>query len=153
MKYLLIILISVTLFSCSQNADDLFLNDTEISFDIAGVRSTHVIASGAKVGSFYYQFSGSTSLGSNIVFIIPTDSLKVKTYHVTGNGSVASVTSVVYGYVMPGDYLDITITGYQAGVVNGTFSGNLSKVVSSNPAVFQPATVTGGVIKNVRVVY
>ena len=160
MKYLLIILASLTLFSCSQDPAVMASgsDEPEISFDIAGVHQSYtgsIGASGAKAQgavNALYSFTGYVSTSNEINFIIATDSLKVKTYHVTGNGGIANITGFVYGYVMQGDYLDITITSYQGGVVNGTFTGNLSKVVSSN-GVFQPTAITGGVIKNLHVRY
>lgn len=163
MKIVLILLVPVLLFSCSRGNTGLTLtgNDPEISFDISGMHQSNKGQLGAtavkvSAANFFYMFNGSSGSTSNqnlIFFSVSTDSLKLMTYHLTGNGAVATVNNIGYGYLMPGDFLDVTITEYKNGTVSGTFSGNLSKIVSSNPAVFQPATLTNGVIKNVRIRY
>lgn len=157
MRYTLILFITI-LFSCSR--DQSILSDSpEISFDINGVHYSYIgfpDASAAKltgvpgVSNTVYGFTGYENQSNTIMLALVTDSLKTIGYHFAPSvESVIKASNQVYSF----DLLDVVVTGYSGGTVNGTFSGNLSKLVSISPLVTQPATLTNGVIKNVRVIY
>lgn len=171
MKYLLIIILSATLFSCTQDPSIMATGsgEPEISFDINGTHYAHIgaqtVANGGigiyavKVAGVpgatntIYSFTGGTNIGNIIQIIIgtPNDTLKTTTYHLSG--ATIKANNENYVFTGSGNYLDVVITGYQIGTVNGTFSGSLSKLISANPYVTQPATLTNGVIKNVSIRY
>lgn len=144
MKYLLIALI---LFSCSKQQVEVNSavdpSVSEITFNVpAGHFVNPVTGIKVKGAQTYYSFSGIKAAGELAEVRVITDSLKTITYHQTfGNGSMFSLSSIVYGYIELTDYLDITISSYSNGVVNGTFSG---RVTSGS---FQP-TIISGTIKN-----
>ena len=68
-------------------------------------------------------------------------------------GSGLAINSEIYTHYQTGDHLQITITSYQGGIVNGIFSGQLSNRTSLNPLAFRQVPITNGIIKNVKVTY
>lgn len=154
MKYILIALI---LFSCSKQTDSLVAPDpsiSEITFDVpAGHFANEVYATKVK-GNIstpgYYGFNGIKSQGELAVINISTDSLKVMTYHLSsggGSNAMFSLNNALYGYIEQADYIDVTITSYINGVVNGTFTGRVTKAIALTPYTSAPTTISG-TIKN-----
>lgn len=164
MRYLFILAI-LSLLSCSPDRD-LRQGEPEISFDLNGTHYAHtgvpdiggygasaVKAPGNLVFVTYYSFTGYTNLQNIAVIIIPTpnDTLKTIRYRITeGMGFAIDADNKTHG-IFGSDYVDIDITGYRDGVVNGSFNGVLSEIVSINPPVTRPALLTNGKIKDVRV--
>lgn len=165
MKNILSGLFLMCIISCNQNNSGIAGGDPEISFDLGASHHTYVgaqttanpigvyaIKQKAIPGVFnaYYSFAGMSNPNSQIILLIATDSLKVQTYHTTtGTGSQIITTGGGYTFLNSTDFLDITISSYQNGIVNGTFSGKLTN--SSNTS--QQTTVTNGQIKNVKLRY
>lgn len=169
MKHLKLLFLLVTFYSCSKENNRVGGTDSEISFDINGTHSAFIgdqTINNVGVGVFavkqtgtpsaiptYYSFAGFKDNGNLIQIIIPTgtDTLKPIVYHVTTGLNMKSDNFV---YMLSGsDFMDIKITNYQKGVVDATFSGKITKVISISPNSTQSVTLTNGLIKNVLVNY
>ncbi len=178
MKIILAIIVFFILFSCSHKSSDLNNNnDPEISFDLDSV---HYDYKGQTTGSgygvdgskpavtnssdTYYTFSGATNSANSITLkiITPNDSLKPSNYHYVFSSQSADphtatiniqISTLVYNMISDGDFADITITGYQSGIVNGNFNGQVSRLVSVNPLLIKTYIATNGSMKNVRIRY
>ncbi len=178
MRTILSIIIFLTFFSCSKNSDINTNSDPEISFDIDSVHyesKGQATGSGYGVDGFkvpgvtgvsdtYYIFSGVTNQANSISLkvLTPNDTLKVTNYHYVFNSSSADphiatiiikTSNLMYNMISDGDFADITITNYQNRVVNGSFNGQVTRIVSTNPLVIKTYTVTNGLMKNVRIRY
>ena len=177
MKKIFLPLSVICFFSCSQQniTPNSPTGVPEISFDLAGMHYAHTgeqtIANGG-IGVFAIKIPGIpgstitphnlyniSAVGgySNVIQLLietPNDTLKTITYHQLQNaGHITVNTTESYRFMATGDYLDVTITGYSNGVVNGNFSGKLSKIVSLAPLITQQAIVTNGKIINVKMNY
>lgn len=154
--------------ACSQSVDaPVVPSDTQISYNIAGqtyiYQGEQTIQNGG-VGVFAvkvqsggilttsYEFSGNVGSAANTVsFLIATDTLKQSTYHLThSTGSfLIGLNHVSCGLINEAsDYVDVTITSYQNGIVNGSFSGQLT-----NTSTLQKVDITNGLIKNAHLHY
>lgn len=157
------------LMGCSKNSSEPIINE-EISYDVNTVhhdfKGEQTVQNGG-VGVWaikykgipggiaaFYSIAANAGIDDLIQILIPSDSLTQQTYHlVQGTGSNMSINQDAYGFLESDDYLDVTITDYNKGIVNGSFSGKMSKIVSINPTVLEPATITNGEIKNVLMHY
>jgi hypothetical protein len=79
---------------------------------------------------------------------IHSDTLKPVSYN-QGVSVILKAGGDTYSVTQP----SVAISSYQNGVVNGSFAGTASKVVSTNPTVLTPVTLSNGTIKNVRINY
>lgn len=161
--------LTVIFFSCSRDNGELSTNtDAEISFDFKG---THYNFKGNAIATagtgtyaekrfdggglgFYYTFWGMTNSANDILILIPTDSLKTITYHhVHQDGDALTLNGKPYSVLTNDDYLDITITGYNNQIVNGSFGGKISTIINMSPFTTQQETITNGQIKNLKMHY
>lgn len=176
------LIIAIVFLSCSRDRNSLNQQgDPEISFDIDGIHYVHkgqpTMANGGYGASGFkqlgvpnvqgnvYTFSGNTDQANLISLAIDTetDTLKIRDYKNTENGSSnpnpdrvtieMRAGNKVYGLAQNGDFIDIKINGYGSAIVNGTFSGTITRFVSLNPLVTESALLTNGVIKNVKIIY
>lgn len=162
MKYT-ILLLTIILFSCTRGSD-LPNNEPEISFDINGTHysftgyqgGTNINGIAANKftlsGSSSYIFTAYLNNGNMISIEVGTgpDTLMQKSYTIGSVGATINADSD--GYLLVGqDPRNVTINGYQNGIVNGTFVFTASKIVS--PSGFVPTLISNGIIKNVRINY
>lgn len=157
MKWATILLF--VLLSCSRGNDGSNPQEPEISFDINGVHFVHTgYQSGANggVGIFAlksagasYNFAGYTNAGNFIQLTIstPGDTLKCKSY---SNPDVFISIKAGNDVYLFSQATGATVTSYQNGVVNGTFSGSAVKIVGATTV---PVTFSNGAVKNVRINY
>ena len=78
----------------------------------------------------FYTFTGSSGIDNSIFLyiIMPdvNDTLKITTYHlIQGSPCFISINQAPYAFIDASDYLDVTITNYSNGIVDGNFSGKL----------------------------
>jgi hypothetical protein len=172
MKHLLFLLI---LFSgCSRDSTTgRVQGDPEISFDIDGkhyeFKGAQTVANGG-VGVFankatgipggiktVYTFSGflnNQNMAAIYIGIDPPDTLKTIMYQVkTLTIRAHDVVYAVMNSTNSNDNVSIKISDYRNGVVNASFSGMVTKIISITPAVTQTSTITNGKIQNVSINY
>jgi hypothetical protein len=159
--------------------------DPELSFDIDGVHFVYnkytdtlggpPYSSAPRVvkrlapSSSYPQYDfvawsgrwGGNDIGLSIV--APSDTLETKQYKDFFNSQrddhvYVSVAELGYQYYLgqDGDSIEVNITGYSGGIVNGTFSGKLTKSVfppTGGPDTLYSASLTNGKIINLSVTY
>lgn len=157
MKQTILFFFVITLFSCTADRADIINADSEITFTVPAGKFSNQVSSIKMKGNLaiktYYSFSGIKAAGELATIVIIADSLQVMKYHtIQGTGSMFSLNNIIYTYVEQGDYIDVTITSYNNGVVNGTFTGKVSKTISLNPLVLEQVTITGE-IKNAELKY
>lgn len=159
------------LFSCSRDNSSLNTQgEPEISFDLDGSHYAFIgeqsTSNGGK-GVFaikmkgvpggiatYYSLAGNSGPSNQIQLIIISDSLKTMSYRLEqGTGSGIIINQSGYSLLDSADYLDVSVSSYSGSIVNGSFSGKLTHVLSLSPLTTQSATVTNGKIKNVTINY
>lgn len=161
----LTLLLIVFLYSCNRG-NDILNNQPEISFDINGTHYSHTgeqTAANGGIGVFavksagipgatntFYSFSGYQNVGNIIQVVVqtPNDTLKTVSYN---QGITFSLKVGGDQYIVAQPI--VSFSSYQNGIVNGSFAGSASKVVSVNPTVLTPVTFSNGIIKNVRINY
>ena len=100
----------------------------------------------------YYTFSGFMDIGNYAHIVIRTDSLQATTY--VFDNSNCCITAMQlrakgesYTSIAINDVFSITITSYNNGIVEGTFSGTAHSDRSPNDPNYQePVTVSNGKI-------
>lgn len=173
MKKLLIICLTVTLFSCSKD-QDVLLNEPQqtsssIEYKVNGslVVMENVDAASLQYVTFFKQLKGlvpntryvlNAQQGANhvLALAITTDSLQLASYHYTNtdvsiftlqfNGQPASLYSGV-------DYFDVNITSYSGGKISGTFTAKTTPLTLNGFGVPGSIVITEGEINNVQVIY
>lgn len=160
-KLLLLLIISISLFSCKKDQESLQATGN-ISYKINGVSYNFSNGSVKKItgtpgvtntGYFMQGFDDNNS--ANIIVITPSDTLKEKSYHLE-YGTAPTFTVGTKGYSIldaPAYYVDVSISSYKNGYVSGTFSGKITHIVSLNPEVLEDADLTQGKFENLRVTY
>lgn len=108
----------------------------------------------------YYALSGISSTGE-IAFLFYTDTLILGDY--TYNGSYGEEFFMSYNNenqytVVATDYLTFSVTSYENGRISGSFSGQLTPMISDGNGGFEhgpysSTKVTKGVFQNVPVFY
>jgi hypothetical protein len=152
----------ITLVSCSRSNP----KHEEISYDFAGQHYRHIgeavaIDAASGVGIFTvsaylstptaYKISGKTSLTNSIEVYLEGEMVEQKTYHIRATyfpNGVWAGPGDAFGFDSSDHFIDVTINSYEDGVVNGFFSGRISRLVNN---INQPVDLTNGQIINVRV--
>ena len=122
-----------------------------------------------------YAFDGRIYRGVarsfSVLIFAPSDSLETKEYkdfynsqrddhvgiHIRAIDSIHYTPARIADYYLmqDGDSIEVNITGYSGGIVNGIFSGKLSTIISlpPDPQVLQSASLTNGKIINLKMTY
>lgn len=163
MKYIIFFLLPIITMSCSRDPVSPNGGAQEISFDLNGkhysfsgdYNGTNTGVSGVKypgdlIIKAYYGFFGFNNVSNNINMQIISDSLKAQTYSGSSFVIVPSIKAENASYIVNSDF-SVIINSYNNGTVNGTFSGTALKIISITPYVTESATITNGVIKNIRI--
>jgi len=182
MKTALLFVICLSFFACSRKDSDVNVtnagNEPRIAFDIDSFSHEYTgqftMASGSGVdgskvaatpsSDTYYTISGSTNAANTITLkiITPNDTLKPINYHYVFSSSspdprIATMSIVannqMYRMITDGNFADITITSYQNGMIDGNFTGQVSRMISVSPLVIKNYSITNGVFKNVKIRY
>lgn len=179
MKKLLVLALSITLFSCKKDpaSPSGYNTNGSIQYKVNGqltVMDNVDILSGQYVTfakqlkgllpQTRYLLNGQKGVNNLIGFTIVTDSLLTTNYHydsasITDKIAVASFVVTSNGQVAAlfysTDNFDISITDYNNSRVSATFSGRFTPLLPLGGGFGQPGSVniTEGIIKNVQVVY
>lgn len=129
-------------------------NQSEISFDINGKHLSYKIdARCTKVArttenTAHYQFYATSGRNNDrFQLVLINDSLRPDEYRLQPAQGGIVENDQMYGFFDKEDYLNLTITNYKGGVIDGVFYGSLSKTEG------EPAEITNGKITNVKVKY
>lgn len=115
------------------------------------------IPKSSTVPSARYTITGQIGVNKVINIVIITDSLKTGNYTTSSfaNGVTSiKVDSVQYSNNRSADFLNITISNYSAGIIEGTVSGKLSASKTVNGSTtYTDGVVTNGAFKKIVVQY
>lgn len=164
-KSIFYLLLGIFLAGCSQTSIQNNQAEPSISFDIDGKHYEHKGYQTAtnNVGIFATKATGASGLVKTIysfsaflnnqnIFQLRAsmdapDTLRTITY---STQPMIRADDIVYG-VLANNSVNIRITSYKDGVVNASFSGTVTKIISSTNT--QTSTISNGEIKNVSVTY
>lgn len=176
-KIFLILLLSITFFSCSKEKNDTGKTDSgSIEYKVNGsliTMSNSNIQNGEGVAfakqligivpETRYLLNAQKGINNVVILTIVTDSLLTTSYHFDStyndahSGSflvtlqASGKKSMLY---FDGDYLDVNISSYSKAHISGTFNGKLTPVnggldYNSKGSVI----ITEGKLKNIPVIY